>query len=391
MDMITVLLIVLGFYILVYVVAQAIGFEKLSEKGIEANFPLFLMWKTERLNAFLTRLGKKFPRAFFNIGVVVGYGGLFFAFWLFGDNLLKFFIQPEAAGGVVPIIPGVTVTGLPLVYMLIALAVTLLTHEFAHGLAASRDDIPIKSSGLLSFYILFGAFVEPDEEAFENQASPRSRLRMFAAGSYSNLVWGLIFFVILANFNPLMSIGFNGPNGAYIYDIGADTPAAEALQIGDVIVGLNDTTIETWGAVSVFMTDTESGQVLTIHAIRNSENITQVIILGENDANATKGYIGIFGADYWEPKPFFEILTPMYAFHMQQILFWCFLILVSVGLFNLLPIPPLDGDSMLKIGLGMITSDETKIKYVMWPARIAAFTIVILSIVLSFITGKGLF
>ncbi|MHA2163244.1 MAG: hypothetical protein ACXABF_12560, partial [Candidatus Thorarchaeota archaeon] len=112
MDTITVLLIVLGLYILIYVVAKYIGFEKLSEKGIEANFPLFLMWKTERLNAILTRLGKKFPRIFFTIGIVVGYGGLIFAFWLFGDNLLKFFIQPEAAGGVVPIIPGITVTGL---------------------------------------------------------------------------------------------------------------------------------------------------------------------------------------------------------------------------------------------------------------------------------------
>ncbi|MHA2352167.1 MAG: site-2 protease family protein, partial [Candidatus Thorarchaeota archaeon] len=223
--------------------------EKLGEKGIDAGFPFFIMWRTERLNAFLTRMGKKFPRVFFNIGIVVGFGGMIFSFWMFGDNLIKFFIQPEAAGGVVPIIPGVTITGLPLVYMLIGLAVTLLTHEFAHGLAASKDDIAIKSSGLLAFLVLFGGFVEPDEEQFENEATPQSRMRMLAAGSFANFAWGFVFLLILANFYPLMSIGYYPPSGAYVYDLQAGSPAAAALDIGDVIIGLNDTEIANWTAV----------------------------------------------------------------------------------------------------------------------------------------------
>jgi membrane-associated protease RseP (regulator of RpoE activity) len=168
MDPLTIFGIIGFIWLVIYFAAQAIGVEKLKEKGIDAGFPFFIMWRTERLNAFLTRMGKKFPRVFFNIGIVVGFGGMIFSFWIFGDNLIKFFVQPAAAGGVVPIIPGVTITGLPLVYMLIGLAVTLLTHEFAHGLAASKDDISIKSSGLLAFLVLFGGFVEPDEEQFEN-------------------------------------------------------------------------------------------------------------------------------------------------------------------------------------------------------------------------------
>ena len=82
---------------------------------------------------------------------------MIFGFWLLLDNFLKFFIQTDEAGAIVPVIPGVTVTGLPLVYLMIGLAVTLITHEFAHGLASSRDDIPIKSSGLVFLYVLFGA------------------------------------------------------------------------------------------------------------------------------------------------------------------------------------------------------------------------------------------
>ncbi len=389
MDPLTVFGIIGFIWLVIYFIAQAIGVEKLSERGIDAGFPFFIMWRTERLNAFLTRMGKKFPRIFFNIGIVVGFGGMIFSFWMFGDNLIKFFVKPADAGGVVPIIPGVTITGLPLVYMLIALAVTLLTHEFAHGLAASKDDIAIKSSGLLAFLVLFGGFVEPDEDQFENNATPQSRMRMLAAGSFSNFAWGFVFLIILANFYPLMSVGYYPPSGAYIYDIQPGSPASAAIDIGDVIIGLNNTEIANWTAVGTFMNDAPAGSQLTIHKL-NGSSIT--IILAASEQNASRGYIGIYGSDYWEPKPGWDIiLTPMFVFHLQQIVFWCYLILISIALFNLLPIPVFDGDKLLSNGLSLVIKDEKKIKYIMWPLRIAALGIVLSSIVLSFIMGKGLF
>ena len=388
MDALTVFALIGIIWLVIYFIAQYIGVEKLQERGIDAGMPFFFMWRTQRLNAFLTRMGKKFPRVFFNIGIVVGFGGMIFAFWMFGDNLIKFFVQPAAAGGVVPIIPGITITGLPLVYLLIALAVTLLTHEFAHGLASSKDDITIKSSGLLAFLILFGAFVEPDEEEFEKEATPQSRMRMLAAGSFANLAWGFVFLIILLNFNPMVSLAYNPPSGAFIYDLEADSPAAEALTVGDVIIGLNDTTISNWTAVSAFMIDASAGSQLTIHTLDGDVTI----LLAASELNASRGYMGVFGADYWEPKPGWDLfLTPMFVFHLNQVIFWCYLILLSVALFNLLPIPPLDGDKLLSNGLSLIIKDEKKIKYIMWPIRIVALLIVVLSIVLSLWLGKGLF
>jgi membrane-associated protease RseP (regulator of RpoE activity) len=388
MDTLTAFALIAIIWLVVYFIAQAIGIDRLQEKGIDAGMPFFFMWRTQRLNAFLTRMGKKFPKIFFNIGVVVGFGGMVFAFWVFGDNLIKFFIQPAAAGGVVPIIPGLTITGLPLIYMLIALAVTLLTHEFAHGLASSKDDITIKSSGLLAFLVLFGAFVEPDEEEFENEATPQARMRMLAAGSFSNLAWGFVFLIILLNFNPMISIAYNPPSGAYIYELQEGSPAAQALEVGDVIIGLNDTVIANWSSVSLFMVDAGAGDQLTIHTLDGDVTI----ILAASELNESRGYMGIYGADYWEPKPGWNLfLTPMFVFHLNQVIFWCYLILLSVALFNLLPIPPLDGDKLLSNGLSLIIKDEKKIRYIMWPMRIAALLIVVLSIVLSLYFGKGLF
>jgi membrane-associated protease RseP (regulator of RpoE activity) len=388
MDTLTAFALIGIIWLVIYFIAQTIGVEKLQERGIDAGVPFFFMWRTQRLNAFLTRMGKKFPRAFFNVGIVVGFGGMIFAFWMFGDNLLKFFIQPAAAGGVVPIIPGLTITGLPLVYLLIALAVTLLTHEFAHGLASSKDDITIKSSGLLAFLVLFGAFVEPDEEEFEQKATTQARMRMLAAGSFANLAWGFVFLIILLNFNPMVSIAYNPPSGAYIYSLQEGSPASQALEVGDVITGLNDTTIANWSAVSIFMEDAGAGSQLTIHTLDGDVTI----ILAASELNASRGYMGVFGADYWEPKPGWDLfLTPMFVFHLNQVVFWCYLILLSVALFNLLPIPPLDGDKLLSNGLSLYIKDEKKIKYIMWPMRIAALLIVVLSIVFSLWTGKGLF
>ncbi len=385
MDTYQVLLLIFVIYILVYIIAQALGIDKLREKGVEAGTPFFIMWKTERLNAFLTRMGKKFPTAFFNAGIVVAFGGMIAGFWLFGENLLRFFFVPETAGGVVPIIPGVTIQGPQLFYLLIGLAITLITHEFAHGLASSKDDIPIKGSGLVFFLVLFGGFVEPDEDVFEVEASPQARMRLLAAGSYVNLIWAFFFFLLLVSAGPILSLGYNSPSGAYIYDVAADSAAFGNIGIGDVIIGLNDTDINSWNDVSLFMMDSLSNNTLTVHTLNDSFNIT----LGMNDANHTKGYIGIYGADYMEPK--LDFMDPMFPFHYQMTLQWTFLILFSVALFNLLPIPFLDGDKLLSNALGLRIKDEKKLKYIMYTARIIAFLIVILSIVLTFVTGKALF
>jgi membrane-associated protease RseP (regulator of RpoE activity) len=389
MDPLTFLAIAAVIWILIFILAQYIGFERLNQRGIEASTPFFLLIKTERLNAFLTKWGKRSPRVFWNAGVVVGFGGMIFGLYIFADNFIKFFTQPAQAGGVVPIIPGVTITGLPLIYMLIGLAVTLITHEFAHGLASSREDIPIKSSGLLFFYVIFGGFVEPDEETFEQKAGPKSRMRMLAAGSFANLITGVIVLILIANFNPIASIAYNPPDGAYIYETQAGSPGAAALQIGDVIVGLNDTEIDTWIDLGVFMANTTSGSLLTLHL---KDGSSPTIILAENPSNASLGYIGVFGADNWEPKPGWDVIfTPMTAFHAQQILSWLWIILVSIGLLNLLPIPAFDGDKLLSNALSLVTEDENKIKYVMWPARILSITILLGSIILSLVLGKAIF
>ncbi|MEM2142684.1 MAG: site-2 protease family protein [Candidatus Thorarchaeota archaeon] len=407
-------------YLSVYLVARRIGIERLRERGLELGTPFFIMVKTRRLNEFLSRSGRRIPRVFFSFGIVMGFLGMILGFWLLLNNMLSFFIAPDMAGPVVPIIPGVTITGLPLLYVLLGLAIALVTHEFAHGLAAGRDNIPIKSSGLLSLVVLFGAFVEPDESIFQDVPPPCpkcpdssgdapqdvpspgltddfrttkqrlvSRMRLLAAGSFSNMIWSGVMFLLLFNHATLMTIAFNPPSGAFIYQIEDGSPASQVLQVGDVVIGLNDTEIRYWYEVSLFMVNATAGSQLTIHTLRGNFSI----VLAPSKSNATRGYIGIYGADYWSPKSGWEWIPggPMFAFHTQQALFWSYMILLSIALFNLLPVPPLDGDRLLSSGLNLLLRDSARVKIIMQFVRLLTLTVILTNIGFTLYLQKGLF
>jgi membrane-associated protease RseP (regulator of RpoE activity) len=136
------------------------------------------------------------------------------------------------------------------------------------------------------------------------------------------------------------------------------------------------------------MANASAGSQVLIHTLDGDYTIT----LAPSELNETRGYIGVYGADYWEAKPGWNLfLDSMFVFHMQQLVLWCYIILISLALFNLLPIPLLDGDKLLSNGLSLLISDEKKIRYIMYPIRIAAFLIVVLSIVFSLVMGKGIF
>ncbi|MFO7796853.1 MAG: site-2 protease family protein [Promethearchaeati archaeon] len=170
-------------------------------------FPLLAMFKTKRLNRFITKLGKKAPRfwkIFWTIGIFVSFSFTIFAFWFFFSNFVNLLISPSITNAITPLIPGVTVDLPIFAYLLIPLLFIVTTHELAHGIAATADDVEIQSTGVLGagifFLIGFGAFVEVDErELNSNKYSRGTRLRISAAGTYINAITaGIGFLLILA-------------------------------------------------------------------------------------------------------------------------------------------------------------------------------------------------
>jgi len=84
-------------------------------------------------------------------------------------------------------IPGVT-SFVPIFWPLLALIVTVVIHEYGHGLQARAHGMRIRSFGiLLAGIIPVGAFYEPEQEEIRIAPS-RERLRLFAAGPSINIV-----------------------------------------------------------------------------------------------------------------------------------------------------------------------------------------------------------
>lgn len=93
--------------------------------------------------------------------------------------------------------------GLPkfyFIYFIIILAVIAITHEFAHGIFAARNNVRIKKTGFgfFPFFlpIFLAAFVELDEKNMEKK-SKFAQMAVLSAGTFVNLLTAIVFFGVL--------------------------------------------------------------------------------------------------------------------------------------------------------------------------------------------------
>ncbi len=210
-------------------------------------FPLLAMFKTRKLNKFITKVGKRAPKfwkVFWTIGIFVSFSFTIFAFYFFFTNFINLIVNPRVEQAIVPLIPGVTVDLPLLFYLILPLLFILTTHELAHGFSASAEGVDIKSTGVLGaglFYLIgFGAFVEVDERKLSSRKFHRNtRLRIAAAGTFVNGITAGVAYILLLCF-PLMIAPF------YSQVARVDSVVTEAdggfnfgnLENGDVILGM---------------------------------------------------------------------------------------------------------------------------------------------------------
>jgi len=178
-------------------------------------FPMLAMFKTRKLNNFITKISKKAPKfwkIFWTIGIFVSFSFTIYALYFFFTNFVNLIFNPRVEQAIVPLIPGVTIDLPVMMYLILPLLFILTTHEFAHGISAGADGVDIKSTGVLGagifFIIGFGAFVEVDERALSSRKFHRNtRLRIAAAGTYVNGMTAGVAFLLLLSF-PLIIAPF---------------------------------------------------------------------------------------------------------------------------------------------------------------------------------------
>lgn len=361
-------------------IAVGIFHEKLSAHGVELNFPV-IMWKTQRLRGLISRINNispKFWRWYMNVGILVAFASMIFITWTLISTLPSALETPSVS----IIIPGVEMPGssiyVPFVYGIIALMTVLVVHEFSHGVQSVGEKISIKSIGLLLFAIIPGAFVEPDED--ELKAAKRiSKLRVYAAGSVANVTLALIAIILVSLVSGAIPHYFE-EDGIEIARVVGDSPSEGILKEGMVLQAIDNHKINDSKSYVDVVSSFKPGDNITVQTDQGSYTIT----LGKNPNNESVGFFGI------QANKHFDLVNdslgplPWILFELLELFQWVFMLNLGIGLFNLLPMKPLDGGYMLEILLSYKLSEQ-HYKPMVNALSVVMAMIIVFSLVVSFI------
>lgn len=428
---ITILLI----YFTIIIILQQIGI--LERYKINLYGPALLL-RTLKGRKFLQKLAKakKFWKSFGTFAVI-------FCFIMMILMVIILIWQAWAVLGFTPeqreampgpeialVIPGINPI-LPLEYIgyiILALALAIVVHEFSHGILTYVADLKVKSLGILYMIIPIGAFCEPDEEALKKTKTSK-RMRVYAAGPLSNFVVALLC-ILLFSF-IFMSAVQPEANGLGVVDVYNDSPAYKAgIRPGTIITSFNGTDLTKYddfntrsNAYIYAMNKTNANDTVKISFVKNHKSYTKNITLanwydylvpGSKDAELMmgKGHAGVYSwvgisenleilknplttkfprgflifyviplTGYFEGynpivSPYIEsyeitgplsLLPESVFWIIVNALYWIFWLNLAVGLFNVLPMIPLDGGFLFNDAIGSIVkkikkdiSDEKK-------------------------------
>ena len=335
-----------------------------ERKQIQINgfFPVFYfaMWRTQRGLGFMDKLASWCPRFwkwFFGFGIVICFAGMALICYELIKNTILLFIAPGAAPGIQPVLPfeAKGVFFVPFVYWLLSIFIIALVHEFCHGIAARVHKMPIKSAGLAFLGILVpivpAAFVEPDEKVLQKQ-SRFKQWSVFSAGPFANLVSaGLILLLVIFVANPVAQ-AMLVPSGVRVTDTEAGSPAALAgLEKGEILTGIDDIPTPYLYNLTTILKSKSPGDTISLKTNETTYDITLTV----NPKNLSQAYLGVFSRQHAEVTP--EFKERFGAWSVPIILwffglfYWLFLLSLGIGLFNLLPIGPIDGGRMLQLAM----------------------------------------
>jgi len=279
---------------------------------------------------------------------------------------------------------------LPFWYWILAIFIIALVHEFAHGIVARAHDIKIKNTGLVFLGPIIGAFVEPDEKKLRRQDDIK-QYSVLAAGSWANILLALVALLLLNfAFAPLQETMVE-PTGFTFEDyFGESLPVEQAnIAPNTLITGINGETTADFLKFNDHLTCLSPGDKITL----NTPEKDYPIILAQNPNAPEKPFLGIkditnefktkekYTKGFW--KAVYYSTTWMLGF-----LKWLFILSLGIGLFNLLPLPIVDGGRMLQVFLYKLRGKQKGEKYY---RKITMFFLVVLLLNLFYPLLRGWF
>ena len=374
-------------WVIVFAIAKV---SKLDKRGFEIK-PYSLTYKNQNVQLLLTRLLGRTERAtriFSNTSVVLGFIMMGAAFWYLVSNLSNFFVKPDSFAEMTVLIPGVTIqSSTNIAYFLLSVPIVLVMHEGAHGIVATLEKIKIKTGGFAVFIALFAGFVEPDEEEFA-KAKKISRLRVIGAGATSNVIFSFVIAGLLL-FNPsfalimpdgIRNVLYTEPLGVPVISVEPGSGAEKAgLQKDDTITAINGIHIslpQDFAKVKL-----KPGYTATVTVTRSGQTLQIPVLVTPSKDDPQKGMLGIMRA----ALPSYQPVVPYYIHWSPEVfmfLLWLWMLSFFIGIFNMLPLPILDGGKFIHSIIEKKMSDRA-LKGTMMSLYVVTFVLFGLNIALS--------
>ena len=351
-------------------------------------------------------------------GVVIGFLGMVFICFALIKSLIDLLAKPEAPAGVGLVLPfkAKGIFYVPIEYWIICIFVIALVHEFSHGVLSRVYGVKVKASGfafagttirtlgiilliiglwgnvkegagfniglssssdilmivgavMLAFSLLSNitapiipaAFVEPDEKKLRKKPLMQ-QLAVFGAGPFSNVILGFIALGLLFALAPL-SDGMIQANGVEITDFVEGDFPAEAVGIlpGEIIQSVNGIPTPYIENLSAQLSSKKPNEIIDLRTNKGQYSIT----LSKNPENQSMAYLGAYLSQSSDIKPDVKErywFLPHVIIWLSGLLMFMFILNLGIGLFNLVPIGPLDGGRMLHLVLITYMEKEKAIK-----------------------------
>jgi len=371
-------------------VAYYIHSRKLWEDHITFYGPIMAI-KTNRIGFFDKFAAfRRFFRFYGSAGVIaVVIVSVFITFMLFVSVRYTLLIQPEPTGIYEPqnilLLPGINEYVPSTLAVWLAFIITIGVHEFGHAILCRVENIKVKTMGALIAVIPVGFFVEPDEEELDSTKG-MAKIRMFGAGITNNLVVGFSCFVLL-----ILCMGLVTPVSLpIIHGVYKDYPADGAgILPGSIVTAINGVPVSSRSDVSAILNETKPGDVLILSTEHENNIKDYPLTLAAWPAEVPDRTSGFMGVEYYDgtavmavvrgllsPVGFFQFLiipfandtgiqflrilafeTPDTTYYsvpfegfwgVMHLLFWSAWINLNVGIFNAIPMIPLDGGYIFK-------------------------------------------
>ncbi len=333
----------------------------INRKKIDTQAKIIMLYRTKfglkAMDSFIKR-HRELVILLGYISVGVGFLGMILISFELLKNLYKVLFIEGTASAVSLVLPGINVPGLgvlPFWYWIIAIFFIALIHEFGHGIVARAHNIPVKSSGLVLLGPIIGAFVEPDEKVMSKK-SDIVQYSVMAAGPFANILLAIVALLLMIGVGAIHNEMVEPTGFTFSEYAEGNMPAEQVGLLTDVpIVGVDGEESLKFETLAENLYCKSPGDEIILSSF-DSEGETKnyTLTLGSNPTDEEKAYVGISNIEndfkikeeynYGVWKTAYYVLDWFKGFFK-----WLFMLSLGIGIFNLLPLPIVDGGRMVQV------------------------------------------